>query len=111
MLLAVYLRFSETYYFKQNKEMINLIIEFRELEDLLNIKTAKSPKIDLLLLLVWHLKEFIDQDLVLNSIKAGEGFDKVMEQLSSQQKNILAANFLSYGASISEYELFIHDRI
>jgi hypothetical protein len=111
MLLAVYLRFAEIYSFKRYKETLNLVIEFKQLYELFTIKLSKSPKIDLLLLLVWHLKEFLGDEEIKFSIRAGESFERIAERLSVEQKNIIASNFLSYGASVSEYELFIHDRI
>jgi hypothetical protein len=111
MLLAVYLRFAEIYSFKRYKESLSLVSDFKQLSYLMSIKTSKSPKIDLLLLLVWHLKEFLGELEVASFIKSGVSFEKIVDQLDVEQKNTLASNFLAYGASISEYELFIHDRI
>jgi hypothetical protein len=111
MLLAFYVRLFEIDFFNQKKESINLLNEFKALYDLLSLKNSKSPKIDFLLLLLWHLKNIFGEEEIKSSIKLGINFQDIADRMSLEQKNTFAANCLSYGASISEYELFIHDRI
>jgi hypothetical protein len=77
----------------------------------LALSKARTDKPDWLILLCWHMDQFLGSQKLTDAIKAGESWDKLYEQLTSAQKFHLISNLLSYGASIEEDDPFLYERI
>lgn len=90
---------------------VNLIELPKGVISLMGLSSSKSEKVDILILLVWHLFQFLGADSLSDSIKQGKNYEDIYLELGQEQKDILIENFLAYGCSINETEVFFNNRV
>ncbi len=111
-LLGLYLQMSQIQMRKENEDTsINLLNIPKEVYRIIDLSPAKSEKIDLLIMLVWHLNEYIGYDHVSSLVKSKSSYKEMYELLNNDQKKDLMNNYISYCCSINENEVFINDRV
>ncbi len=66
----------------------------------------KVINIDYIIILIHHLLNFLGEDKLSSFISQNFSYESIYINLSEEQKEMMAKNFLTYGASIGESELF-----
>lgn len=109
-LLGFYLRFLNLY-LRMKDETAPEIVVSASVDRILGLRTLKTDRPDWLILLCWHLDQFLGTDAVVSAIERGEPWQMLYEKLTAQQKFQLHSNLLSYGASIQDDDPFLYERI
>lgn len=87
-------------------------IEFdHELINLLEFTNARLIEVDWMLIMLYHFREFLGQKHLLQQLRKGVSFNSLYDELSEEQKAEMVGNFLSYGASIDDPDMFSMDRV
>jgi hypothetical protein len=110
-LLAFYLKFLEIK-LREEGQTLKILEIIDEAKEFLDLSTARQSKIDWLILLAWHVAVFIGVDQLKVLYKAKKlNFADVFDRFSEEQKRTLIDNFLSYGCSIGEDEMFLFEKV
>ncbi len=80
-------------------------------EKVLLLSQVRTERLDWLLLLCWHLGEFLGTQELIQAINAHTPWPALYARLSDEQRFQLVSNLLSYGASIQEEDPFLYERI
>ncbi len=111
-LLGFYLKISQVILRQQLGDATITLVELpKEVIGLLSLSTAHSEKVDLLIILVWHLNQFLGIEILTKLIKSGTSYLEIFEGLKKEQQEIMVDNFLAYGCSINENEIFLNERV
>jgi hypothetical protein len=78
---------------------------------LLDISNSRTHKIDWVMILLYHFKDFLGYDKLLDLLNNGSEYEQIYTQLSQDQQALLMKNLLAYGCSISESESFFTERV
>lgn len=73
---------------------------------LLKFSHAKVINIDWLLLLLVHLEKFIGHKELSALLKKGVDYDEIIGYLKPKEKDQMTSNFLAYGSSINDLDMF-----
>lgn len=95
-LLGLYMQMAQMKGHELNLEIDATILKA------LKMSNGKMVKVDLMIIILCHLKEFLGEEKLLQLLDQGGGHQKVFSQLSSDQHQQMAGNILSYCASIDE---------
>ncbi|WP_372653107.1 hypothetical protein [Halobacteriovorax sp.] len=110
-LLGFYLKVSSIEQNLLGKSTSANSFDINDVLEVLKLSSARTVKIDLLVILIKHLIYFLELDTVKSLILNGERYEDIYERLSEEQKLLMANNFLAYGSSINEKEIFIKEDI
>jgi len=110
-LLGFYLKMASLELSLKGDSSANQLMEMDDVYDVLALSNARTVKIDLLALLIKHLIFFLGKQEIMEGITGGKKYKDFYELLSDTQKSLLMNNFLSYGSSINEKELFVSNLI
>jgi hypothetical protein len=80
-------------------------------DKIFNLSKARTDKPDWLVLIIWHLVEFLGEYAIGQLVQKGTGWKDIFQTLKEEQKFQLVSNLLSYGASIHEDDPFLYERI
>lgn len=67
---------------------------------------SKVVKLDILLLTLWHLSQFLGLEVLGRLIDQGVSYEQIIQKLERDQQRLMIANLLNYGASVGEEEIF-----
>lgn len=109
-LLGFYLRFLNVYLRMKDEGAAEVAVP-ASVDRILALRTLKTDRPDWLILLCWHLDQFLGTDAVVAGIERGEAWPAFYEKLTAPQKFQLHSNLLSYGASIQDDDPFLYERI
>ncbi len=96
----------------QNQEKLRANEDFFHFEilestlDCLEFSRFKVFTLDWIILLLYHLKIYLGEKKLKTYLKTGSCFDQILASLEDFQRDELFSNFLSYGASIGETDVF-----
>ncbi|ATH07640.1 hypothetical protein BIY24_06690 [Halobacteriovorax marinus] len=110
-LLGFYLKMSSIEQNLLGKSTGAINFNIHEVVEILSISSARTVKIDLLVILIKHLIDFFGKDQLKEHIGQGLKYKDLYERLNLEQKSLMVNNFLSYGSSINEKEIFIMEHI
>ena len=80
-------------------------------DKIIALSKARTDKPDWLVLMVWHLVEFLGEAALTQLVQKGTSWKDLYSKLKEEQKFHLVSNLLSYGASIHEDDPFLYERI
>jgi hypothetical protein len=111
--LGFFLKMCEIQSMKDNSDnFISFLKLSRELKQVLLLGDQKIVKPDWMILSLIHFESFLGRENILEIIKEDKGdFSLLRKRLSSEQKELMIQNFLRYGASINEQEMFIYEKV
>jgi hypothetical protein len=111
-LLGLYLKLAQIRVQELEK---NKFIEYQLPVDiivsLLKISQARAEKIDWVILMVHHFIEALGEKMLANALVNEKSFDEIYELMDESDKRHMHDNFLSYGMSIFEPEIFLYEKI
>ena len=110
-LLGFYLKISSIEQNLLGKSTSSNSFYIDDVLEILKISSARTVKIDLLVILIKHLIHFLGVDNLKNLIASGEKYQQIYERLSEDQKLTMVNNFLAYGSSINEKDIFVIDHV
>lgn len=90
-------------------ESIASIIRYEDLIDLLEYNKSRIIKIDWIIILLHHLREFFGHEQTKIWMKEGNDWNFYYQKMSDDQKEVFVSNMLSYGSSINEADFFTSD--
>lgn len=106
-LLAFYLKMAKVHWNSKGVELKNLPVIDDELIQTLSYAKAKILKIDWVLLLLAHFRDFLGIFKLQEALDRGTGYQDLSKSLSLNQQEVLVENLLSYGSSIEDDSFFI----
>jgi hypothetical protein len=78
-----------------------------EVFKLLSLGNAKAYRVDILLILIWQLSDILGFDKLTEMLNSEDAdFDSILQNLSKEEGLLFTKNFLRYGYSINEIEIF-----
>ncbi len=92
--------------FGETQVMSPLVIRDEHL-DYMKFSKAKSVRIDWLILQLVQLDHFLGPQRMNTMLKSGIKYDALYSMLLNHEQNTMMENFMRYGASIGDKELFI----
>lgn len=111
-LLGFYLKLAQI---RTQENEKNKFLEFRLPDELilpiLKISPSRADKIDLLILIVFHLAEALGDKLLAGAVMSGKSFDEIYGMLNEESRKRMFENLLSYGMSIQEPETFLYEKV
>ncbi len=110
-LLGFYLKMSSIEQNLLGKSTSSSNFYIDDVLEILRLSSARTVKIDLLVILIKHLIYFLGLDVLKGYIASGEKYEQIYERLSEEQKLLMVNNFLAYGSSINEKEIFVMDHV
>ncbi len=109
-MLGFYLKIFNLFEMNQDTDVQGTKIP-QSVDKVLALSKARTDKADWLVLLVWHMSEFLGEYKLIELVSKGTTWPSLYQQLSDEQKFHLVSNLLSYGASIREDDPFLFERI
>lgn len=109
-ILGFYLKILNLFESHQNTD-VSLTHISKSVDKILNLSKARTDKPDWLVLMAWHLVEFLGESALSQLIHKGASWKELYHHLKEDQKFHLVSNLLSYGASIHEDDPFLYERI
>ncbi len=109
-MMGFYLKIFNLFESNQDTDVSATKVPF-SVDKVLNLSKARTDKADWLVLLVWHLCEFLGEYKLVELVSKGTSWANLYALLSDDQKFHLVSNLLSYGASIREDDPFLFERI
>lgn len=109
-ILGFYLKILNLFESYQNTD-VSLTQISKNVDKILNLTKARTDKPDWLILMVWHLVEFLGEVPLSQLVQRGTSWKEIYQTLTEEQKFHLVSNLLSYGASIHEDDPFLYERI
>ena len=111
--LGFFLKMCEVYAMKNNggnfRSFLSLSVELKAALQLGNQKVLKP---DWLVLSLMHFEKFLGKDNLLDAIYEDKGcFIKLQKRLSDEQTNLMIENFLRYGASLNDQDIFTFEKV
>lgn len=85
--------------------------QINDVLEILKLSSARTVKIDLLVILIKHFIFFLGLEKLKMLIKDGVKYQEIYSLLDDEQKLLMSNNFLAYGSSINEKEIFIMEHI
>ncbi|MGE3611614.1 MAG: hypothetical protein AB7I27_18640 [Bacteriovoracaceae bacterium] len=82
-----------------------------EIKVALQTSQGRSEKIDWLILTLFHLYHALGEKVLMNSIITSKKFDDLYGLMTKDAREVMLENFLAYGASIGEQDLFLYGKI
>lgn len=111
-LLGFYLKLAQI---KTQELEKNKFLEYQLPVDLLysilKITSTRAEKIDWIILMVYHFSVALGDKTLANSIVNEKSFDEIYDRMDETDKRLMHDNFLSYGMSINESEIFLYEKI
>lgn len=112
-LLGLYLRMVDVHFNQMDDFLDDGIIQ-RPLcvLDILKLGKLKHEKLDWLILLIWHLQEHWGTYELEQKIKRVNGnLYSLIEELDDEFKEHMIENFLTYGFSIGQDDMFLFEKV
>ncbi len=111
-LLGLYMKLAQirTQELEKNK-FLEYQLPIEMIVSLLKISPARAEKIDWVILLIHHFAEALGNKMLANLLATEKSFDEIYEMLIDSDKKRMHENFLSYGMSIHEPEIFLYEKI
>ena len=109
-MLGFYLKIFNLFELNQDTDVTATKVP-ASVDKILALSKARTDKADWLVLLVWHLSEFLGEYKMIELVSKGTLWSQLYALLSEEQKFHLVSNLLSYGASIREDDPFLFERI
>ena len=112
-LLGFYLRLADIHFQRQSNFVDDGIIQ-RPLctLDILKLGKLKHERLDWLVLLIWHLQEFWGTFELEQKIKDVNGnFNRLIQDLDDESTEHMIENFLTYGYSIGQDDIFLYEKV
>lgn len=81
-----------------------------ELSAILKLSQGRSEKIDLLILIVFHLYESLGPGL-REALATSKTFEEIVTLMPTEDRESMSSNLLAYTASIKEQDLFLYDKV
>lgn len=110
-LLGLYLRLANLQIQKREKNNYIEIIIPNQIESLLRLSQVRAEKIDWLILILFHFNIALGDKKVMSLISDGKNFNDIYSFLSTDSRQTMMNNLLSYGASIEENDIFLYEKI
>jgi hypothetical protein len=111
-LLGFYLKLINLHYKKNNPEVSDDEWFIPELVDnICRDYFVKSEKPDWLILTLWHFVKFLGVDKVKPFLSQPQSYQLLFAYLTEPQRYQLVNNLLVYGASISEPQFFLYEKV
>lgn len=111
-LLALYLKLADAHL--QSKGLMGereLIDPPTVLEDLIALGASHQKDIDFLILLVWQLLEIWGEDELRKKLQVVKGdFRALLNQMTSEQRKLVASSILAYGCSVGLEHIFLFQK-
>lgn len=85
-----------------------LIIKEKHLQFMKWSKT-KSIRIDWLMLQLIHLDHFLGTERMLSLLSSGSTYESLVALLSDEEQKKMLENFMTYGASVNDQDIFLSD--
>ncbi len=73
---------------------------------LLRFSSARTVKVDILLIVLKHFATFIGYEKLEGFLKSGTSYEDLFSLLNNEQRMLLMNNLLSYSSSINDAEVF-----
>ncbi len=111
--LGFFLKMCEIQAMKENSNnFISFLGLSRQLKQVLLLGEQKLIKPDWLVLSLIHFESFLGKEKFVDIVKEDKGdFTRLKNRLSPEQKDLMVQNFLRYGASINETEMFLYEKV
>ncbi|MBL7666156.1 MAG: hypothetical protein JNM93_13555 [Bacteriovoracaceae bacterium] len=111
-LLGLYLKIMQIQFRKEGQSHNANFLEIPdEVFEIINLSSAKTEKIDWLVLIIWQLSQILPKGTLKNEIKKNNTYMNIYQTLSAGEQNLFLRNCLAYGCSINETELFLNDKV
>lgn len=110
-LLGFYLKLANQELQRREENQFLEIKIPEEVESVLRLSQGRSPRLDWLILIVYHLQAALGQKMLTSSLAAGKKFDEIYELMSTESQQQMLENLLAYGASIQESDVFLYDKV
>lgn len=109
-LLYLYLKLVEHHYNSQNQVELNLTQSSLEMaKRLIKKRARRTNRVDLLVLLLWHMGEYFSEDEMNKFLEQGESFDQLFARLSKHYQAVVMKNITHYSLSVFDDSFFISD--
>ena len=109
-MLGFYLKIFNLFEMNQDTDVLATKVP-ASVDKILALSKARTDKADWLVLLTWHLCEFLGEYKLVELVSKATPWPALYALLSDEQKFHLVSNLLSYGASIREDDPFLFERI
>ena len=70
---------------------------------------TKSIRIDWLMLQLIHLDHFLGTERMLSLLSSGSTYESLVALLSDEEQKKMIENFMTYGASVNDQDIFLSD--
>jgi hypothetical protein len=110
-LLYLYLKLVENRY-TQNGSQIQLSLSQNALDvakSLIKKRNRRTNRIDLLVLLLWHMGEYFSLEEMEGHLNSGLSFREIFEKMSKHYQNVLITNISNYCLSVYDDTFFLDD--
>jgi hypothetical protein len=108
-LLAFYLKMAEITFWKYSGgAKIDLISSAETVFSLMeNVKT-KNPRIDWLILSLWHFQEYYGDEKLLSMLDTNDfNYKSLYSGLDKKYQTIMTSNLIQYGLSVGDYQSLV----
>jgi hypothetical protein len=110
-LLGFYLRIADIQVKKKNEsDLTDFRVPF-EMGPFLRLSQGRTERTDWLILTLWHLMLGLGEKNLLGALSAGKKFEEIYNMLSLRDRHKMNENFLAYGASINEDDIFLYGKV
>ncbi len=110
-LLYLYLKLVENKY-AQNGNQVQLNLAQNAIETakgLIKKRNRRTNRIDLLVLILWHMGEYFSQDEMESYLAAKISFQDLFEKMSKHYQNVMLTNLSNYCLSVYDDTFFLDD--
>lgn len=110
-LLGLYLRFCDVLASQLDDVTLMPGAIPATVDQALALSGARSTRADWLILLCWHMDDYLGSATFQAALRAGSSYGELYLRLTPEQREQLVGNLLGYGASIREEDPFLFERI
>lgn len=110
-LLYLYLKLVEHRY-SQSGNPIQLTLTTNAIEiakGLIKKRNRRTNRIDLLVLILWHMGEYFPQEEMDEYLKIGLSFEELFAKMSKHYQNVMMTNISNYCISVYDDTFYIED--
>ncbi len=111
-LLGFYMKLAQirTQELEKNK-FLEYQLPIELIVSLLRISPARAERIDWVILMIHHFNESIGDKMLANALMSEKTFDQIYALMDDSDQRRMHDNFISYGMSINEPEIFLYEKI